>query len=88
MESPPTLPAAETLEREFLILRCKIIEVAAILDRMDRGEGSAADDPRMHQARASLQQLLSAETDRAERIQILFSDPYEKEWFERFEPVR
>ncbi len=33
------LTAAATLEREFLTIRAKILEIAASLDRLDRADG-------------------------------------------------
>ncbi len=35
---PTAMPAAEVLDREFLEIRAKILEIAASLDRLDRGE--------------------------------------------------
>ena len=35
---PASTPAATLLANEFLALRCRLIEVAAILDRIERGE--------------------------------------------------
>ena len=37
--------AADVLDRDFLSMRCRLIELAAALDRIDRAQGSAADDP-------------------------------------------
>ncbi len=53
----PILPAAsEVIDREFLGVRARLIDVAATLDRIDRAEGSAAD-PRLDRIRQSLQIL-------------------------------
>jgi hypothetical protein len=38
-----TLNASELLEQEFLPLRAKVLEVAAILDRLQRSTGESAD---------------------------------------------
>ena len=46
---PTAMPAAEVLDREFLEIRAKILQIAASLDRFDRGEGSVEDDPRRAQ---------------------------------------
>jgi hypothetical protein len=78
--------ASEVLQREFLPLRGKLIEVAAALDRLARAEGSLADDPRMHQVRRSLEILSGTAqgADRAEQVQMAFSLPYEAGWRESF----
>jgi hypothetical protein len=44
------LSAQEVLNRYFLELRCKLLDIAAILDRMDRG-GPLPADPRLEQIR-------------------------------------
>ena len=51
---PAPLTAAEILSREFLETRCKILELAAAFDRLDRAEGSVADDPRTVRLREAL----------------------------------
>ncbi len=40
-----TRDAIEVLERDFLEARCKILEIAAILDRIDRAAGAARSTP-------------------------------------------
>jgi len=82
------LSANETLEREFLLVRAKLLEVAATLDRIERGDGSAANDPRLKQIAAALevlQQPLANKADRAEAIQMIFSLPYKESWREEFQ---
>jgi hypothetical protein len=78
------LNAAATLEREFLTIRAKILEIAASLDRLDRADGDAAGDPRMAQIRTGIETLLSRDEGRAETVQQVFSLPYVEEWRERF----
>lgn len=77
-----TTLAAAVLDRAYLEVRCKLLEVAASLDRIDRAEGSdtLADDPRLRQLLGGIAILASNESDRAERIQMLFSDPYVPNW--------
>lgn len=70
--------AANVLDREFLGIRCRLIELAATLDRIDRAEGSVAADPRWLQIRRSLDMLASGAEGRAEGIEMLFSLPYEQ----------
>ena len=78
------MPAADVLEREFLQIRARILEVGALLDRLDRGEGSVADDPRIGQILQAIETLRSVKTHRAEQIQLLFSLPYFEDWREQF----
>jgi hypothetical protein len=65
--------AADVLDRDFLSMRCRLIELAAALDRIDRGDGSATGDPRLAQIRRSLEILAGLSPGRAERVQMEFS---------------
>jgi hypothetical protein len=98
--------AVETLDREFLAMRGKLLEVAAALDRVERGQGPSAGDPRLETIREALA-MLAQEADRlkvglqpvgipasagksktdddhaanrAERLQLIFSLPYDPGW--------
>ena len=44
---PIPMTAKQVLDREFLEIRCKILEIAAALDRLERAEGALEGDPRM-----------------------------------------
>ena len=77
---PIPMAAAEVLEREFLGVRARLIDVAAALDRIDRAEGSVGDDPRLEKIRQALQVLSGEGSDRAEKLQLLFSLPYQDDW--------
>ena len=81
---PDSMPAADVLEREFLQIRARILEVGALLDRLDRGEGSVAYDPRCAQIRRAIETLNSQTGNRAEQIQLLFSLPYHEDWQAQF----
>lgn len=76
--------ATDVLERDFLVIRSRILDLAAALDRLDR----AADrdridaDPRLEQCRSAIESLLKSDTGRAEAVQLLFSDPYQDGWRE------
>lgn len=72
------MPAPKVLEQSFLEMRCRLLDLAALLDRVDRGGGAAAD-ARMGQVMEGLSILLS-QKDRAEKIQTLFSQPYDPAW--------
>jgi hypothetical protein len=83
MTSTPNAPTV--FDRQFLSLRGKIIEVAAALDRIARATGTVESDPRFQQVRQGLELLARREpaTDLAERIQLVFSLPYDPEWRDR-----
>jgi hypothetical protein len=82
MRSPLTAP--ELLEREFLETRCKLLEVAAALDRIDRADGSVSDDPRRQRVQRALGILANTQENRAEQLQLLFSLNYEPDWQKKF----
>jgi hypothetical protein len=75
---PAPTPVAQPLDREFLGIRCRLIELAASLDRIERAGSPAVDDARVHQIRRSLEVLAANAPDRAEQVQLVFSLPYEK----------
>lgn len=79
------LSAPEVLSREFLDVRCKILDVAAAFDRLTRSEGTVADDPRYARLREALQSVLDTQSDRAERVQMIFSREYDRKWQKTFE---
>lgn len=79
---PIPLTAAEVLNREFLETRCKILELAAALDRLDRAAGSVQDDTRLAHIRDAIELLLEPASNRAERVQMIFSRDYDHAWQE------
>jgi hypothetical protein len=83
----PALPlsAPQLLNRDFLEVRAKILELAACLDRLERADGSVADDPRMKQIYQGLEALDSIGAKRAEQVQLLFSLPYDEAWRKKWE---
>ncbi len=62
----------EVLDLYFMDARCKLIDLAAFMDRVDRAGG--AEDFRMTEFRKALQ-ALSASNDRAEKVLLSLSDP-------------
>ena len=58
-------------DESFLEMRWRCLSLAADLDRADRQRIS---DPLLDQLRAALRLLLDGEGNRAERVQMLFSD--------------
>ena len=74
------LDAPEVLNREFLQIRAKLLEIAASLDRLDRADGTMADDYRMQQIQAAMAITADGQPARAERVQMAFSLPYDTAW--------
>jgi hypothetical protein len=70
---PSPTPTQQPLDREFLGIRCRLIELAAAFDRIERTGNSAADDPRMAQIHRSLELLAGNAPTRAEQVQMVFS---------------
>jgi hypothetical protein len=62
----------EVLDLYFMDARCKLIELAAFLDRVDRASGN--DDFRITEFRKALREL-DGETGRAEKVLLALSDP-------------
>ncbi len=82
-----------SLDREFLVIRAKILEIAAALDRIQRTEGLPVDDPRVQQIAHSIKILmndhsagsaesteLTGQAERAKAVQMIFSLPYNESW--------
>ena len=80
MTSPQT--AAEIFERDFLLIRAKLLEIAASLDRIERADAAEVvnKDERRGRIEQAIEILSGGGFDRAERIQLLFSDPYDADW--------
>ena len=76
------MTAAETLDREFLEIRCRLIDIAAALDRIDASQTPEpiAFDPRITAIKEALKILPDGKPDRAARVQLVFSDPYDEHW--------
>jgi hypothetical protein len=74
----------EILDREFLGIRSRLIDLAASMDRIDRAEGAVADDPRIARIRRSLEILLSRAGNRSEQVQQIFSLSYENDWMDTY----
>ena len=76
------LSKQQVAERHFLELRCKVLDIAAALDRIDRapGEEDVWSQPRFRQLREALSTLLESGPGRAERVQLIFSREYDPQW--------
>ena len=73
------LPAFRALDQFFLEARARLLDVAAILDRVDRGDGPL-EDPRMARIQQAIEVLQSEQGGRAARIQQIFSLEYDPTW--------
>lgn len=76
------LSAPRVLEQYFLEARSKLLDLAAVLDRIGRGDGVsvAESDPRMAKIDRAIEVLLSEATNKAELIQQIFSLEYDPNW--------
>jgi hypothetical protein len=76
------LPAAKALDSYFLEARSKLLDLAAILDRIGRGRdaGGVENDPRLEKIRQALDVLHDQSGGRAERVQRIFSLDYDAAW--------
>ena len=77
------LPANKALEQFFFEARCKLLDIAGILDRINRGQDAGeilASDPRIEKIRKALEVLHDQSGGRAERIQQIFSLEYDSSW--------
>jgi hypothetical protein len=63
----------KVLDLYFMDARCKLIEVAAFLDRVDRGQDDA--DFRLKAFRNALKELGKSKPQRARQVLLAFSDP-------------
>jgi hypothetical protein len=82
--------ALEVLDHDFLEARCKILEIAAILDRIDRAPARLGEHPdsRLSQLRRSLEALVEPGPGRSETIQRIFSLEYDSGWRKRLNVPR
>lgn len=69
----PTLSKQRTLDLYFMDARCKLIEVAAFLDRLERSSGSG--DFREASLIKALNVLVDGQSERARRVLMTLSDP-------------
>jgi len=67
------------LDREFLNIRCRLLDLAAALDRVERADGPS-DSAQRKLIGEAISLLAGGGVDRAERMQMLFSLPYDPQW--------
>jgi hypothetical protein len=69
--------AEQTLDQQFLEMRWRCLSLAADFDRIQRATGGCQvlrTDPRVATLREAISLLTDSESDRASRVQMLFSD--------------
>jgi hypothetical protein len=76
------LPADRVLDQFFHECRSKLLDVAAIFDRLGRGADAqgAGADPRAVKLHRAVEILLGAAPNKAELLQQLFSLAYDPDW--------
>ena len=76
------LSANKALDNFFFEARSKLLDLAAFLDRINRGREASAvsNDPRLDKIRRALEVLHDQSGGRAERIQQIFSLEYDPQW--------
>ena len=72
----------EILDREFLEIRAKLLELAASFDRLQRGSGEL--DERIRRIEEGLEILSDPAGDKAQRVQLLFSREFSANWRDEF----
>ncbi|MCH1522719.1 MAG: hypothetical protein L7T80_07815 [Arenicellales bacterium] len=85
MNTQAMLDAQDILTREQFKIRAKLIEIAAILDRIDRAVGDVDHDRRMLEIHKSLEVLSVSGSDRAARIQMIYSREFDSQWKKNLE---
>ncbi len=80
MDSQQT--AVEVFDQVYLDVRAQVLQVAASLDRIDRSEDAEVvqQDRRRALIQQGLEVLGQPGLNRAEQIQVIFSDPYQPGW--------
>ena len=73
------LSAPSALDAYFLEARSKLLDLAGIFDRIDRG-GGLTNDPRHQRLIAALELLKAKGPGRAAAVQELFSLAYDPAW--------
>lgn len=80
---PAHLTPEKVFDLFFLDMRARALDLAAGLDRIARSERQyrqTLHDPRFDQLRSALRILTDDTDDKARRLQMCFSDPYEPGW--------
>lgn len=83
--TPSPLTAEKVFEREGMILRAQLLDVAAVLDRLERAaDGESLEELTQLPLQAIRELLVSGDTDRVGRILRLYSRTYDPAWQAHF----
>jgi hypothetical protein len=75
------MPAAQVLDNYFLEARARLLDLAAILDRIHRGANAEKlDDVRLNRIDTAIKLLMEKQPNRAELVQEAFSLAYDPNW--------
>jgi hypothetical protein len=82
----PPRSITAVLDREYLDIRARILDLAAALDRLDRASEPPGYSPdrRLADIRLALETLVVPEPGRAETVQRIFSLEYDPKWQRAF----
>ncbi len=74
--------AGDVLDAQFLEMRHQVLGLAADFDRLSRAVDAASlrDDPRFAKLHRAIGLLCEDGVDRAQRVQMVFSDEYDAGW--------
>jgi hypothetical protein len=72
--------AQQIVAEDFMIARARIVELAAILDRIERAAGDVNDSKNMLLLVQGLHILCDDEVEKAKRVQLLMSRQYDPQW--------
>ncbi len=76
--------ATEILSQEFLLTRAKILEVAAFYDRLGQFPDGAPSPQQLELLSAACRILTDDQSDKAARVQLLFSREFNPQWRDEF----
>lgn len=83
--TPSPLTAEKVFEREGMALRARLLDVAALLDRLERADDNQSFGELAQLPLKAIQELLTVgNADRVDRILRLYSRTYDPAWQERF----
>ena len=83
--TPSPLTAENVFDREGATLRAQLLDVAALLDRIERASGGENAAELTQLPLKAIQELLvSGDADRVGRILRLYSREYDPDWQQRF----
>ena len=68
------------VDREYLELRSKVLQIGASLDRIERAGGNLAKNTKASLLLETIRILLDGKPERTERIQLACSRPYDVGW--------